>query len=61
MSYKEMYFALANATENAIRILVDAQREAEELYISAEDPQVVVLRHPLDNKRISGDPDEEKP
>ena len=35
--YKEMYFKLLNATEDAIRILIKAQQECEEMYISSED------------------------
>ena len=40
-NYKEMYFKLMAATEDAIEILIDAQTECEELYISAggESPQ----------------------
>ena len=35
--YKEMYFKLLNATEDAIRLLIKAQQECEELYISSDD------------------------
>ncbi|MEG2368178.1 MAG: hypothetical protein RSB53_08695 [Oscillospiraceae bacterium] len=35
--YKEMYLLLCRATEATIRILVEAQQAAEELYISAAD------------------------
>lgn len=37
--YKEMYFKLLNATEDAIRILIKAQQECEEMYISSEDEE----------------------
>jgi len=35
--YKEMYFKLLNATEDAIRLLIKAQQECEEMYISSDD------------------------
>ena len=43
MDYKEMYLKMMRATEKAIRILVDAQRECEELYVIAEERE-----HPSD-------------
>jgi len=36
--YKEMYFKLFRATEDAINILIKAQQECEEMYISSSDP-----------------------
>lgn len=44
MDYKEMYLKMVRASEQAIRILVEAQRECEELYISQPDPQLIVLK-----------------
>lgn len=35
--YKEMYLTLMNAVEDAINILVEAQRKCEEIYISSEN------------------------
>ena len=35
--YKEMYLNLMRATEDAIRILIQAQKECEEMYLSADD------------------------
>ena len=35
--YQEMYLHLMRETEKAIRILTEAQRACEELYLSAED------------------------
>lgn len=32
--YKKMYYQLLNATESAIRILIQAQEKCEEIYIS---------------------------
>lgn len=38
--YKEMYLIMARAAEKAERILIQAQRECEELYLSGEGPTV---------------------
>ena len=35
-NYKEMYLKMFRAVENAVNILIDAQRECEELYIKEE-------------------------
>ena len=43
MNYKEMYLKMVRASEEAIRILVKAQQECEEMYISAEEPELIVL------------------
>lgn len=37
VDYKELYLKLFRATEAAIRLLVEAQRECEEAYLSAGD------------------------
>ena len=34
--YKEMYLIMARAAEKAQRILIEAQRQCEELYLSAD-------------------------
>lgn len=44
MDYKEMYLKMARATEEAIRILVKAQQECEEMYISQPEPKLIVLK-----------------
>lgn len=44
--YKEMYLHLARETEKAVRILIKAQQECEEMYISALEENVVVLDAP---------------
>ncbi len=48
--YKEMYLKMVRATERAIRAeeetlrtLIEAQRECEEMYLSAPEPEVVEL------------------
>ena len=43
MDYKEMYLKMMRANEEAIRILVAAQRECEELYVNAPEPELIVL------------------
>ena len=35
--YKEMYLIMARASEQAMNILIDAQRKCEELYISESE------------------------
>ena len=44
MDYKEMYLKMMRASEQAIRILVEAQRECEELYLSRPESQLIVPR-----------------
>lgn len=44
MDYKEMYLKMMRASEEAIRILIQAQQECEEMYISAEEPELIELR-----------------
>lgn len=34
--YKEMYFKMVRATEKAVRILIEAQRECEDIYLRSE-------------------------
>ena len=41
--YKEMYLDLFRASEEALDILIAAQRKCEELYIASEEPNIVVL------------------
>lgn len=45
-SYKEMYLTLFRATEQAINLLIAAQRECEERYLSMPDPDLKVLPMP---------------
>ena len=44
--YKEMYFKMVRASEDAINILIEAQRVCEELYISREKPEIRRECHP---------------
>ncbi len=41
--YKKMYLTLFRASEEAINLLVKAQQDCEELYLSAPEPEVKVL------------------
>ncbi len=36
VDYKEMYLKMVRATEAAMRLLIEAQRECEALYVGAE-------------------------
>ena len=39
--YKEMYLKLFRAAEEAVNILIAAQRDCEEMYISDQEPSVI--------------------
>ena len=41
--YKEMYLKLFRAAEEAIDILIAAQRDCEEMYIRDQEPVIRVL------------------
>lgn len=41
--YKEMYLTLFRATEEAVNLLIDAQQKCEELYVTSEEPEIVLL------------------
>lgn len=41
--YKAMYLTMIRATEEAINILIEAQRKAEELYIDSPAPTLRLL------------------
>lgn len=49
--YKEMYFTLFRASEQAINTLVQAQRACEELYISQPEPDLKVVSISTENKK----------
>ncbi len=50
--YKDMYFKLFRATEEAINILIKAQKECEELYIEGTNdaPRLISLLDEIKNK-----------
>ncbi len=41
--YKELYFKLFRASNQAVELLIEAQRECEELYCSAAEPELRML------------------
>lgn len=43
MDYKEMYLKMMRASEEAICILIQVQQECEEMYVSGEEAEIVVL------------------
>lgn len=52
--YKEMYLTMVRETEKAIRLLVEAQRKCEQLYIDSAEPNIKLLsfgeRHPSESE-----------
>ena len=44
--YKEMYLTMVRETEKAIRILVKAQQDCEELYLREDGPALRTLPPP---------------
>ena len=41
--YKKMYLQLFNAVTDSIEILTKAQQDCEELYISDDEPNLIIL------------------
>lgn len=41
--YKKMYLTLFKASEEAANLLIAAQRECEELYLSSPEPNITLL------------------
>ncbi len=41
--YHEMYLNMARANAKAVNILIQAQQECEEMYMSSPDPEIQVL------------------
>ena len=50
--YREMYLKMVRASEEAIRILIKAQQECEELYLSAGETNITVL--PIEHEKTDG-------
>ena len=44
--YKEMYLKLFRASEEAVNVLIAAQRECEELYVSAPESELKIITLP---------------
>ena len=49
--YKEMYLKMFRASEKAVNILIAAQQECEELYISSPEPELTVIPLPTGNQK----------
>lgn len=49
--YREMYLKMMRASEEAIRILIKAQQECEEMYLSADDEPIRLLPLPENNAK----------
>lgn len=41
--YKKMYHTMFKASEAAIELLIAAQQECEELYVSAPEPKITLM------------------
>lgn len=50
-NYREMYVKMAAACEQALRLLIAAQQECEELYISASEGELRIIQKPAENKK----------
>ena len=48
VDYKELYLKMVRASEEAMRILIKAQQECEELYLQAEDEDQTISTLPPD-------------
>ena len=49
-NYKELYLKMFRASEEAVNILLEAQRECEELFISQPEPELTLLRRSDEGK-----------
>ena len=43
--YQELYLKMFRASTQAIEVLTAVQKECEELYITSQEPELVVLPH----------------
>lgn len=46
--YKKIYLTMAQETEKAINILIDAQRKCEQMYIDSPETEIKLLNPPQD-------------
>lgn len=54
-NYKELYLKMFRASEEAVNILLEAQRECEELFISQPEPELTLLRRSDESKPLDVD------
>lgn len=50
--YKEMYLHMAREAEKTVRLLIEAQRQCEELYINAPEADITLL--PIEENNENG-------
>ena len=53
--YKQMYIKMAQAAEKAIRVLIAAEQDCENLYLSEDNPEPVLLLPREDRKSTDGE------
>lgn len=41
--YQQMYLTMVRAAEKALNILIEAQQECEEIYLSGEETEITLL------------------
>ena len=51
--YKKLYITMISETEKAINILIEAQKKCEELYITAQEPEIKIIDSNTDDTDIS--------
>lgn len=49
--YKKMYLKMLQASEQAVGILIEAQQECEDLYISSPESESAVVPFPIERKK----------
>lgn len=54
--YQKLYLKMFNATEKAIEILVNAQKECEEMYISQQPKIDVIINKATQNEKTKNKP-----
>ena len=55
VDYKEMYEKMFRAAEQSVNILIAAQRECEEMYISAPESKLIPLDRETDKSENKAD------
>lgn len=48
-NYRDLYFHMANAAEKAIQILIQAEQDCEEAYLSFSDPEAKIIEIKAEN------------
>lgn len=52
VDYEKLYHIMMNASEDAMRILIEAQRKCEELYLEAGEAEEKVRPHCVDRTGV---------